>query len=241
MRAVILAAGTGSRLGGATTKALVEVNGKKLIDYLFDFIDMDIFDKIYIVGGYHFTELSSYIETFKNNKIVLLENKNFLKGNIFTLLKALDEFDNDSFLITNSDHIYPPVMFDKMEKYFNNITSMCDFDRILGQDDMKIKLFNNSNQIEFIDKKLFDFDCGYIGMTFIHKDNYQLYKNALIETLDKKGDNAVVENILQTLSSNKENAPYICDLSNFGWYEVDDVSDLQKAEMLIKQNNNFKF
>ena len=40
MRAIVLAAGTGSRLGEITkarTKGMVPVKGRKLIDYLLDF------------------------------------------------------------------------------------------------------------------------------------------------------------------------------------------------------------
>ena len=47
MRAVILAAGTGSRLGELTrekTKGMVPVGGKFLIDHLLNFLDPHFFD-----------------------------------------------------------------------------------------------------------------------------------------------------------------------------------------------------
>jgi len=239
MRAIILAAGTGSRLGGVTTKALIEVNGIKLIDYLLKFLNKELFTDIYIVGGYHFTDLANYIETKNDRKISVLQNSDYLKGNIYTLIKALTKFNNDSFLLTNVDHIYPPIMFNKMEKNFNNITAMCDFDRNLGSDDMKVRLRPNTNQIEAISKKLETYSCGYIGMTFVHKNFFAQYTKATYATIENIGDNAVVENILQTLSNNFLTAPYICDLSNFGWYEVDNKEDLEYAEKALKTNKNF--
>jgi choline kinase len=239
MRAIILAAGTGSRLGGTTTKALIEVNGKKMIDYLLDFLNLELFDEIFVVGGFHFADLSDYLSSKQNPKIKVLENTEYLKGNIYTMFRALNEFNDDSFLLTNSDHIYPSVMFEKMEKSFQHIMAMCDFDRNLGIDDMKVRTNDDTGCIEAIDKKLEYYNCGYIGMTFVHKDYFNLYKKAADYTIAKKEKKAVVENILQTLSYDPQTAPYICDLSGFGWYEVDDEMDMVRAQKNLLTNKNF--
>jgi hypothetical protein len=50
----------------------------------------------------------------------------------------------------------------------------------------------------------------------------------------------VVENVLQTLSHDPQTAPYICDLSGFGWYEVDDEMDMAHAEKNLLTDQNFK-
>ena len=241
MRAIILAAGTGSRLGSATTKALIEINGKKMIDYLMDFLNLELFEEIFVVGGFHFDDLREYLFSKENPKIKVLENTEYLKGNIYTMLRALSEFENDSFLLTNADHIYPRIMFDKMEKSFQHtaITAMCDFDRNLGIDDMKVSINDGTNCIEAIDKKLEHYNCGYIGMTFVHKDCFGTYKKAAFDTVDRVGENAVVENILQTLANDPETAPHIYDLSDFGWYEVDNVMDKAHAEKNLLTDKNF--
>jgi len=64
MKAVVLAAGTGSRLKEITkarTKGMVPVKGKKLIDYLFDFFEMDFFDEVIVVGGFCYEDLRDHI------------------------------------------------------------------------------------------------------------------------------------------------------------------------------------
>ena len=141
MRAVVLAAGTGSRLGEMTkvrTKGMVPVAGKRLIDHLFDFFDMDFFDEVIVVGGFCYQDLRDHIKTRGLAKVRVIENPDFLKGNIFTLLTALKQFSDDSFLITNVDHIYPRAMFEKMKLSMKGITAMTDFDRQLCDDDMKV-------------------------------------------------------------------------------------------------------
>jgi choline kinase len=143
MKTIVLAAGTGSRLGQLTsvrTKGMVPVKGRRLIDYLLDFIDPDVMDEIIVVGGFCYEDLRDHLALRKQKNLRVIENREFLKGNIFTLVAALEEFEKDSFLITNVDHIYPGIMFDRMKQSFQGITAMTDRDRQLGQDDMKVRL-----------------------------------------------------------------------------------------------------
>ncbi len=241
MKAIVLAAGTGSRLGEITkarTKGMVPVKGKKLIDYLLEFFEPDFFDEIIVVGGFCFEDLRDHIATLNYKNVRVIENKNYLKGNIFTLLTALNEFKDDSFLITNVDHIYPPVMFKKMKECMSGITGMCDYDRSLGADDMKVKL-RDDKKIQLISKQLDDFDCGYIGMTYVDKKCENYYRMSVDKTIEKVGEKAVVENVLQYMAEDGSNAPKICDLSGFGWYEVDTEEDLLRAEKGLERDSNF--
>jgi choline kinase len=241
MRAVILAAGTGSRLGEITkarTKGMVPVAGTKLIDHLFHFLDLEFFDEIIIVGGYCFEDLRDHVEAQEIPNVKVIQNSEYLKGNIFTLLTGLDEFKGDSFLITNVDHIYPPAMFRKMKESFGGITAMCDSDRKLTHDDMKVKLSADGKHVEMISKELSEYNCGYIGMTYVDVSREGVYREAAAETVKSVGEKAVVENILQLLAGEKRRAPGICDLSGFGWFEVDDENDLRKAEKGLENIKN---
>ncbi len=242
MRAIVLAAGTGSRLGEITkarTKGMVPVKGKKLIDYLLEFLEKDFFDEIIVVGGFCYEDLRNHIMTLNYKNVRVIENKEYLKGNIFTLVTALKEFRDDSFLITNVDHIYPPVMFKKMKESMSGITAMCDFDRSLGADDMKVKLEEVGRKISSISKQLEVFDCGYIGMTYVDKKSEAYYRMSVAKTIEKVGEKAVVENVLQLMADDRLNAPKICDLSGFGWYEVDTEEDLLRAEKGLEHDSNF--
>lgn len=242
MKAIVLAAGTGSRLGEITkarTKGMVPVNGKKLIDYLFEFLDLDFFDMVYVVGGFYYEDLKEHIEMKKTKNVAVLENREYLKGNILTLKRGLEEFSNDSFLITVVDHIFPTVMFQKMKQSFESITLMCDSDRKLFSDDMKIKFYDKQKTVRRISKELSDFDCGYIGMTYVDKSMERVYREAFTEALRVYGESAVVEKVLQVLADDPGTAPRVCDLSGFGWYEVDNSDDLQKAEKELLKNKNF--
>ncbi len=240
MRIVVLAAGTGSRLEQYTTdrtKAMVPAAGKPLIDYLLDFVDPASYSEILVVGGYCFSNLADYLQKKDNSRISVVENRDYLKGNIFTLVTALDFFSEGSFLLCNADHVYPPEMFAQMKKSFKGITAMCDLDRPLTDDDMKVKAWKDTKRVQRISKKLTAFDYGYIGMTYVDEKESALYRRAVEETLSLHGDNAVVENVLGVLGNEIETAPRICDLSGFGWYEIDDAFDLKAFEEAMAQKS----
>jgi len=243
MRAIVLAAGTGSRLGEITkarTKGMVPVNGKPLIDWLLEFFEPDFFDEVLVVGGFFYEDLRDHIHGRGYHRVRVIENSEYLKGNIFTLKRALAEFDRDSFLITNVDHVYPRRIFERMKTALADITAMCDFDRNLGADDMKVKLRGDGRTVTAISKRLSDFDCGYIGMTYVDSLKEKLYRETVERAVERFGEKAVVENVLQVLAEDEKTAPVICDLSGVGWYEIDTPEELRSAEKLLMTDQNFR-
>jgi len=234
MNAVILAAGTGSRLVSATRylpKALVEVHKRPLIDYTLDFVKSMQCQEISVVGGFYYEKLYKHLME-QDPDIHIYENSDFLKGNALSLMAALEN-QTDSFLLLNVDHIYPAKMgraFLKTEQKQSTLTAFVDFDRPLGEDDMKVQL-TNDNKIQRISKTLQAFDAGYIGMTYIPKEQLQQYKLAA-QKVTEEDSGAVVENILQQLVENGQ-SPSIFDASGIRWLEVDNQNDLFNAERIL--------
>jgi len=232
MKVIVLAAGLGNRLEERTKdipKALVQVAEKCLIDRVFDFIDHKEVTEIAVVGGYCFDRLKDHL---KDHNIKLFFNPKFEQGNIFTLKSALDFMDNDT-LIMNVDHIYLKEMFDHILSNTKGITAICDFDRNLAPDDMKIKLDENK-KLKKISKTLKDYDAGYIGMTYISKDMINRYKEGVDQTIDIYGPSSCVEFVLGHLAANNIEIN-ICDTSGFKWQEVDTGEDLKRAEAELLQ------
>ncbi|HCL57691.1 MAG TPA: hypothetical protein DHW82_11885 [Spirochaetia bacterium] len=235
MDVVILAAGLGSRLKGLTEdkpKAMVSVLNKTLIDYALEFIDLSVINRVFIIGGYKKDILENHLKTKNNKKIFFIENKDYSLGSTLTIEKAVSKLE-DSFLLMNVDHIYPRKMFDKIMRSVNDLslTAMTDSDRTLVDDDMKVEL-NPDLTIKKISKTLTVFQKGYIGMTFIGKKNLEIYKNALKTVIQNTEGKANVEAVLDFLS--KDHPIDVLDLSGFGWHEVDNQEDLEKAETQLK-------
>lgn len=240
MKVLILAAGMGERLRPLTNdcpKALVRVAGKTLLERVFDFINHPSVTEIGIVGGYRFDVLSEHLKrqhakTPKRQDVFC--NPYFTEGSVRTLITACDFLDTD-FLLMNTDHIYPQQMMDSFIKQQRGITAACDFDRKLGPDDMKVKLDNGENKgnLTKIRKDLKEYDCGYIGMSYIPREELANYKKAVFDTYEICGPASPVEFVLGHMAANGHKIS-VADLSGFGWLEVDTIEDLEKAEKSLR-------
>jgi len=229
MKAVLLAAGRGSRLGGLTAvlpKALVPVRGDPLIHYMLRLCETVGFEETIVVGGFEPYKLEAYLSR-REKPCRFVINREFRLGNLLTLCAARPYLEGD-FLIANIDHIYPPALFQKFLKAAGPVVCAADFDRRLGSDDMKIRI-DGKGRIKAIGKRLPVFDGGYIGMTQVRREVGILYVRAIDATLSRKGTGAVVEDVLDTLIQWGE-LPTLSDLSGFGWWEIDTPEELRKAE-----------
>jgi choline kinase len=117
-------------------------------------------------------------------------------------------------------------------KHHSGLVGMCDFDRPLTVDDMKIAR-NPQNQITAIGKKLTAFDGGYIGVTYCGKDMLDRYKETVLEVIQRSEGKGVVEEVLGAFIS-KGVFPSIGDTSGIRWLEVDTPEDLAIATSKIQ-------
>jgi len=234
MKALILAAGKGTRLDDMTAKrpkAMVDLCGRPILDYVLDFLDHPEVDEIAIVGGYRFNSIKKHVGSYALKPVRLYYNPFFAsEGSIRTIMTAADFLDSD-LIVLNSDHIYPPAMLDAYISKQRGITIACDFDRTLVADDMKIKL-DRDGLLTKIRKDLTVFDGGYIGSTFIPANMTTAYKEALRDSYEIYGKGSNAEAAVGHLAANGRKIS-IADLSGFGWLEVDTKEDLARAEKEI--------
>lgn len=118
MKAIILAAGMGSRLGKyteANTKAMVEVNGKKIIEYCLDILDEVNIHEVVIVVGYQKEKLMQFLGSrYKSIKIQYIENELYNQtNNIYSFWLARGQFDDDIILL-ESDIIFEKKVIERI-------------------------------------------------------------------------------------------------------------------------------
>lgn len=115
-KAIIMAAGTGSRMNPLTLKVpkpLVKVNGKRMIDTVVSALRKNGINEIYVVVGYLKEQFYDWVE--KEKGVVLIENPYYETCNNISSLYVARNLIGNCIILDGDQIIYNPAM---LEKYF---------------------------------------------------------------------------------------------------------------------------
>jgi len=235
-QAIIMAAGLGSRLKDLTTatpKALIEAGGRPLIDYALAFAQRTGAARRIVVGGFCHEDVAARVAA-QAPDAVIVENREFRKGNLISMRTGYAGLEPGGFLLMNTDHVYRPTIADVVARACAGaaeVTAFCDFDRPLGADDMKVRL-DGARRVAEMAKTLPAWDCGYVGMTYVPAARRADYEAAAARVLAERGDAVHVESILVALAIAGA-PPEIADISGHGWLEIDEPHERAHADEVL--------
>lgn len=117
MRAIILAAGVGSRLTphtDSTQKCLLEIGGKPLLRrYLEVLAAMGIPEAVLVVGHLKEQVAAEVAQAPASIAVRLIENRQFIRGGMLSLWLARQDFD-DEVLIMDADVLFPQELLARL-------------------------------------------------------------------------------------------------------------------------------
>ena len=122
MKALILAAGLGSRLKDITKdipKCLVEVNGKSFLEYQLEALRKNNIKDIVIVIGYKGEKVKRFLEhsRFSDLNIKLVENREYDSSNSsYSFWIAKDEVRSEPYIHINCDILFSPELIKRIIK-----------------------------------------------------------------------------------------------------------------------------
>jgi len=230
MKAVILAAGLGTRLGNSTPKPLTSlVEEKTILDFQVERLSgvLDINDIIVVVGY----KKEAIMEKFP--RLMFVYNNVYAQTNTAkSLLTALKKIDDDV-LWMNGD-----VYFDAgvLKLLPASEFSCCLVDRKkCGEEEIKYNL-NNNNFIHNISKRVRNADGECLGINLIRRKDLHLFRNEL----EKLDDSDYFEKGLENLTvSGKLNLRPV-DVGALYCNEIDFEEDLKAVRNhLLGQNAGF--
>src|SRR5271170_5045620 len=113
MQALILAAGMGRRLGSLTqdkTKAMIEINGRTLIERMLEAIAAAGIRRAIIVTGHGAASLRAFVDSHRGSlDVTFVDNPLFeTTNNIYSLWLARSYLEADDTLLLESDVIFEP-------------------------------------------------------------------------------------------------------------------------------------
>ena len=227
MRAIILAAGLGTRLRPMTDntpKALIKVKDKPLVEYQIEYLKEKGIDEIIIVVGY-LHEQFDYLKEKYGVKLVF--NEKYAEYNNFYSLYLVKDYLVDSYVIDADNYLFKNMFRSDINRstYFSVYREDCENEWFLIYgDDYKVKDI-------IVDSK-----AGRIlsGVSFWDKETAEKINKFIDfaydsnEFMDLYWDNMVKDNI-------SELDVYVEELEANSIYEIDSVKDYNKLEKILRE------
>lgn len=243
MQAIILAAGMGKRLGNLTerdTKCMLNVNGKKLIERSLDILAQFDLSRVIIVVGFAGIRLKNFLgNSYKGMAIEYVENPIYDKtNNIYSLYLARDYFKREDTLLLESDLIYEKEIIDRLINHpFPNLATVDKYESWM--DGTVVTLDDSDNILSFVPKKNFEYANipNYYKTVNIYKFSREFITKSYLPFLDAyssaMGRNEYYEQVLRVLLTLEQQELKALRLKGEKWYEIDDVQDLNNAEVIF--------
>lgn len=243
MKAIILAAGMGSRLKALTkdnSKCMVKVNGKTLIERVLSQLNNCNLEEIILVLGYKKDILKEYIDNLGiETKISYIDNDIYDKtNNIYSLYMAKEEMLENDILLLESDLIFDEkILSNLIISKEKNLAVVAPYEPWM--DGTCVKLDNKNNIIDFVTSKKFDFNnikdlYKTVNIYKFSKEFNKCYIKFLEAYLSSNGENQYYETVLETMINVLPNELKGFVLNdNQKWYEIDDKQDLDIAESIF--------
>lgn len=234
MKAVILAAGLGSRLRPITDevpKCMVPVNGIRIIDKQIDNLVRSGVNDIFVVSGYKSEILEAHLK--KNWPFVkMVTNERYAEtNNMYSLFLVRDYVCGQEFLLMNGDVYFDQDIVVGMLKGDDISKIACDRSQYL-EESMKITIDNE--KVNHISKKISEADHFAVSIDVYRvseKDSKTLFREVEDTILNRKDENSWTEVALDKVFDKTNFYPYII---KDRWFEIDNHDDLAKAEEIFR-------
>ena len=233
-RAIVLAAGMGSRLvhGESAPKPLKPVAGVPLLVRILRTLQSEGIREAVIVSGYLGAELRRALtsEPSLALELTFVENTQFNKKNGVSLLAAR-EFVVEGTLLTMADHLYSPEIVRRlrsMDLPRGAAALAVDFDieRCFDLDDAT-KVCIEQGRIVDIGKEIHGYNAIDSGVFRIGPS----LTDELARIYERTGDCSLSEGVHALAAAGRFHA---CDIGDARWIDVDTPAALERAEAMIR-------
>jgi choline kinase len=240
MKALILAAGVGSRLAPLTNdqpKVLVPVLGRSILFRQLDYLAAAgiASEDIVIVGGYRIDQLSARLAEEGHRCKVVLNEKFDTLGNFYSVLVAEPYLRGEAFLQIDGDVILDDKILPRMISEPGEALIATDTSAVLDDDAMKVEI--RDGRVWGVDKKLDPKACigEYIGVTKLSAAAGAALFKDLARFPDEGIPHEYYDHSYHRLSQRNEMPFGIVKVDDCRVLEIDDLVDLARAEAILAQ------
>ena len=238
MKAIILSAGQGSRLGHIVDdrpKCLIDFNGRTLLDRQLDTLAANGVEEAVVVTGFHDELVDRAIaERGRRPNVRTIFNPFFkVADNTGSLFMAREELSGDC-LVWNGDTLVSNALMRRVLR--NERPGICvTIDRKICYDDDDMKVVEEGGRLNAIGKRLKEgVNAESIGLLAFRSGGAERFREAIEQALRTPEGTTiwylrVIHHIAQTSDV------WTFDIAGEEWGEVDFPSDVEAAQELTKR------
>jgi choline kinase len=155
IRAAILAAGRGVRMGGERPKTLIPVHdGKPLLHYILTGLESAGVRDVLVVTGFMPAPVQEFTAAFPGElQFSFVRNTRFASwGNFHSLRMAIDQSPGSDLLVVNSDVVVDPRVYREVASSEGDLVLAVQTNRRLDEEDMRVEL--RGQEVRAIGKQL---------------------------------------------------------------------------------------
>jgi choline kinase len=240
MKAIILAAGMGTRLASVTggmPKCLVEVGGVPLLDRLIERIGEAGIEEVILFTGHRAVELRTHVEGIDHplaKSAVFVHNDHYSDmGNFYSLLVAEEAVSGSSFIKIDGDVLMDATILPKVLAAPGPAVLAVDRREGLGEEEMKVRLDSEGYIVE-LNKRMDPSQAAgeYIGVDRVDADITGAVFDMLRLLMEVGETDEYYERGYERLMQSGTRY-VVADVTGCKWTEIDDDADLKLAEQML--------
>jgi len=227
VKAVILAAGEGQRLGRGVPKPLVNILGLTLLERsVFTLREAGV-EEIIVVSGFKGHLLASLVAE-RGLEVKVIENGDYKGGSATSILAAKDHV-GDRFLVVTGDHLFEPSAIKGLSNARGSFVAAIDSTARHVDPTEATKVLFSNGRVERIGKDLTEFNGLDAGAFICSQEVFPVIERCVDE--GRGAWNDVKREWID--SSAREMRAF--DLKGAFWLDVDTEEDLKRARQLLLQ------
>jgi choline kinase len=241
MKAIMLAAGVGARLGQESAdrppKILLRFDGKSLLEHHLEIFRNQGISELVIGVGYKNQDIESEIIALgAGNFVRTVLNKDYREGNIVTLWTLRDELRcGTPIVLLDADILYEKRLIERLIKSTHQNCLLLD--RNFEPGDEPVKICVRDNEIVEFRKWLstsFDFRGESVGMFKLSFDiACQIIEQTELYLDQGRRDEAYEEAIRDVILTSPRGTFAFEDITGLAWIEIDTPADVRHARLNI--------
>jgi choline kinase len=236
LRAAVLAAGRGIRMGGEKPKTLIPVgDDEPLLHYLLAGLEKAGVEDLLVVTGFRAHEVQEFVASRwddKNAQFVF--NARFASwGNFHSVRLAIDQSPGRDLLVVNSDIVIHPDVIRRVAETEGDLVLAVDRRDRLDQEDMRVEIRGSRVMAIGKDLKPARSHGEYIGVSLMRHDAARLFAGLSTQLQWTATTTLFYEDVYNMMLERIDARPV--DARPGEYAEVDEPGDLEAAANVIER------